>query len=57
MQLRLTAAGGMSSIYGTAEETKQVIDLTQRANRSSLRLLLGPGVVGCYGSRFKLEEQ
>ena len=53
----LAIDGGMSSIYGTAEKTRQVVELTQSASRSSLRLVLSPGVTGCYGVGFELDEQ
>ena len=53
----LTIAGGMTSVNGVAEETKHVLDLRQTAARNSLRLLLSPGVVGCYGVGFKLAEK
>jgi hypothetical protein len=36
----LTIAGGMESLYGDADVTKQVIDVTQSANRDSLPLEL-----------------
>ncbi len=51
----LTIAGGMSSVYGIGEESKQVIDLNRMAHRSSLRLLLSPD--GCYHNEFKLAEK
>jgi hypothetical protein len=51
----LTVAGGMASVYGIGEETKQVIDLNRLAHRSSLRLLLSPD--GCYHNEFKLAEK
>jgi hypothetical protein len=50
----LTVAGGMTSVNGVAEETTHVLDLRQTVPRTSLRLLLSPGVVGCYGVGFKL---
>jgi hypothetical protein len=53
----LTIAGGMTSVNGIGEETKQVLDLRQSAPLTSLRLLLSPGVVGCYGVGFKLAEK
>lgn len=43
----LTIAGGMKSLYGDADVTKQVIDVTRSANRDSLPLQLkdtGSGV-------------
>jgi hypothetical protein len=53
----LTIAGGMTSVHGVAEETKHVVDLRQTAPRSSLRLLLSPGAVGCYGVGFTLSDK
>ncbi|HZP24314.1 MAG TPA: carboxypeptidase-like regulatory domain-containing protein [Terriglobales bacterium] len=53
----LTIAGGMTSVNGIAEETTHVVDLRPTASRSSLRLSLSPGVVGCYGIGFKLSEK
>lgn len=50
----LTIAGGMISVNGDAEQTTHVLDVRQTAPLSSLRLLLSPGVVGCYGVGFKL---
>ena len=43
----LTIAGGMKSLYGDADLTRQVIDVTRSANRDSLPLQLkdtGSGV-------------
>ncbi len=51
----LVIAGGMTSIYGTAEETSHVIDLMQTASRGHLPLLLSSD--GCSGSEFKLIEK
>jgi hypothetical protein len=51
----LVIAGGMTSIYGTAEETSHVIDLTQTAPRNLLPFLLSPD--GCSGNEFKLIEK
>jgi hypothetical protein len=53
----LIIAGGMTSVNGVAEETTHVLDLRQAVSRSSLRLLLSPGAVGCYGIGFKLAEE
>ena len=53
----LTIAGGMTSVNGVAEETTHVLDLRQTVPQTSLRLLLSPGVVGCYGVGFKLAEK
>jgi hypothetical protein len=51
----LTVAGGMDSVHGIGEETRQVLDLTRMARRRSLRLLLSPD--GCYHNEFKLAEK
>jgi Carboxypeptidase regulatory-like domain len=53
----LIIAGGMTSVNGVAEETMHLLDLRQTVPQTSLRLLLSPGVVGCYGVGFKLAEK
>jgi hypothetical protein len=52
----LTIAGGMESITGTADTTKQVIDVTHTTKiRESLPLHLGD--TGCYSTEFALRER
>lgn len=52
----LTIAGGMKSITGTADITRQVIDVTHARNiRKSLPLQLRDN--GCYSTEFSLSEK
>jgi hypothetical protein len=51
----LTIAGGMKSITGIADETRQVIDVNRMSKRDSLPLELKD--TGCYRTEFELSEK
>ena len=50
----LTVDGGMKSISGIAEVTRQVVDVTRDVSRNSLPLQLKD--TGCYSTEFQLAE-
>jgi len=51
----LTIAGGMKSITGIADVTRQVIDVKRLSKRDSLPLELKD--TGCYRTEFELSER
>jgi hypothetical protein len=50
----LTVAGGMKSVTGTADVTRQIVDLTHNAAAASLPLKLKDA--GCYRTEFQLGD-